>query len=135
MGLATQSPIRQHRESATVQAWLAAFPAISIVARDRGGGYGEAAAKALQHAVQVADRWHLMDNASRAFLDAVRKSMRQLRTVIGATTIDLKLLTAAECLQYEGSAGIDELGDHLVPPRRQHASKHCTQTVERVRRA
>jgi transposase len=56
----------------------------------------------LPHAVQVADRWHLMENASRAFLDAVRKSMRQIRTVIGATTIDPKLLTAAERLQYEG---------------------------------
>jgi transposase len=90
------------REPATAQAWLAAHPTISVVARDRGGGYGEAAAKALPHAVQVADRWHLMENASRAFLDAVRKSMRQIRTVTGATTIDPKLLTAAEHLQYEG---------------------------------
>ncbi len=38
----------------------------------------------------------------RAFLDAVRKSMRQIRSAIGATTIDPKLLTAAERLQYEG---------------------------------
>ena len=43
-----------------------------------------------------------MENASRAFLDAVRKSMRQIRSVIGATTIDPELLTAAERLQYEG---------------------------------
>jgi hypothetical protein len=28
--------------------------------------------------------------------------MRQIRTVIGATTIDPKLLTAGERLQYEG---------------------------------
>jgi transposase len=90
------------REPATAQAWLAAHPTIAIVARDRGGGYGEAAAKALPHAVQVADRWHLMENASRAFLDAVRKSMRQIRSAVGATTIDPKLLTAAERLQYEG---------------------------------
>jgi transposase len=90
------------REPATAQAWLAAHPTIAIVARDRGGGYGEATAKALPHAVQVADRWHLMENASRAFLDAVRKSMRQIRGAIGATTIDSKLLTAAERLQYEG---------------------------------
>ena len=90
------------REPATAQAWLAAHPTIAIIARDRGGGYGEAAAKALPHTVQVADRWHLMENASRTFLDAVRKSMRQIRTVIGATTIDPKLLTAAERLQYEG---------------------------------
>jgi transposase len=90
------------REPATAQAWLSAHPTIAIVARDRGGGYGEATARALPHAVQVADRWHLMENASRAFLDAVRKSMRQIRIVIGATTIDPKLLTAAERLQYEG---------------------------------
>jgi transposase len=43
-----------------------------------------------------------MENASRAFLDAVRKSMRQIRTVIGATTINPELLSAAERLQYEG---------------------------------
>ena len=76
------------REPATAQAWLAAHPTIAIVARDRGGGYSEAAAKALPHAIQVAYRWHLMENASRAFLDAVRKSMRQIRTAIGATAID-----------------------------------------------
>src|SRR5438094_827498 len=75
------------RERSTAEAWFAGHPGISIIARDRGGGYGEAAARALPHAVQVADRWHLMENASRAFLDAVRKSMRQIRSAIGATTI------------------------------------------------
>lgn len=90
------------REPATAQAWLADHPVIAIIARDRGGGYGEAAAKALPNAIQVADRWHLMENASRAVLDAVRKSMRNIRTVIGATTINPELLTCAERIQYEG---------------------------------
>jgi transposase len=67
-----------------------------------GGGYGEAAAKALPGAVQVADRWHLMENASAALLDAVRKSMRLIRGAIGATTISPELLTSAERLQYDG---------------------------------
>ena len=66
------------------------------MSRDRGGGYGEAVTKALPHAVQVADRWHLMENASSAFLDAVRKSMRSIRTAIGAATINPDLLTCAE---------------------------------------
>lgn len=77
-------------------------PQIQIVARDRGGAYGLAAVRALPDAVEVADRWHLMENASRAFLDAVRKSMRQIRKTLGATRVDPKLLTAAERLQYEG---------------------------------
>lgn len=73
-----------------------------MVSRDRGGGYGGAAAKALPDATQVADRWHLMENASAAFLDAVRKSMRAIRSMLGATAINPALLTAAERLQYEG---------------------------------
>src|SRR6195256_941400 len=95
-------PLLPDREPATAQAWLAGQPQIAVVARDRGGGYALAAARALPNATQVADRWHLMENASRAFLDAVQKAMRQIRTVIGATTIDSRLLTAAERLQYEG---------------------------------
>jgi transposase len=90
------------REPATAQAWLALQAQICVVARDRGGGYGVAAQRALPHAIQVADRWHLMENASSAFLDAVRKSMRQIRTAIGAAVIDPALLTFAERLQYEG---------------------------------
>jgi transposase len=89
------------RETATVRAWLSKHPAIKIVSRDRGGGYGEAAAKALPNAIQV-DRWHLMENASAAFLDAVRRSMNRIRTAIGATTINPELLTCAEKLRYQG---------------------------------
>jgi Transposase/ABC transporter substrate binding protein len=83
------------REMATVEAWLAGHPDIGVLSRDRGGGYGEAASKALPRAVQVADRWHLMENASAAFLGAVRKSMRPIRAAIGATTINPELLTCA----------------------------------------
>lgn len=90
------------REIATVDSWLADHPGIELVSRDRGGGYSEAAARALPDAVQVADRWHLMENASAAFLDAVRKSMQAVRTALGATVVDPALLTAAEKLQYEG---------------------------------
>ena len=49
------------RETATVERWFAGHPTIEVVSRDRGGGYGEAAARALPEAGQVADRWHLME--------------------------------------------------------------------------
>jgi len=90
------------REPATAQGWLSDQPQIEVVARDRGGGYAVAVTRALPQAIQVADRWHLMENASRAFLDAVRKSMRQIRSTIAATTINPELLTAAERIQYDG---------------------------------
>jgi transposase len=90
------------REPATAQAWLSGQPQIGIVTRDRGGAYALAAARALPGAIQVADRWHLMENASQAFLAATRSCMRQVRAALGAATVDPRLLTAAEKLQYDG---------------------------------
>ncbi len=46
--------------------------------------------------------WHLMENSSAAFLDAMRKSMAAIRIAVGAATIDPGSLTCAERLQYEG---------------------------------
>ncbi|MEZ2223528.1 ISL3 family transposase [Rhizobium sp. RCC_161_2] len=102
------------REPATAQAWLSDQQQINIVARDRSGAYVLAAAKALPEATQVADRWHLMENASRAFLDAIRKSMRQIRTAIGSATINPDLLTAAERIQYQGYLHREETNSAIL---------------------
>lgn len=113
------------REQAAAQTWLTENTSIRIVACDHGGGYGEAIARSLPQAIQVADRWHLMENDSRGFLEAVRRSMRQVREVVGAATINPALLTAAERIQYEGylrrqetDAGIRALAEAGVPIRR-----------------
>jgi transposase len=111
-----------------------------VVARDRGGGYGEAIAKALPGAIQVADRWHLMHNASQAFLDAVRNSMRQVRQVIGAATINPDLLTCAERLQYEGYLRREETNGAILTlwkdgvPIKQIVKRtgHHRQTIRRI---
>lgn len=90
------------REPATVAAWLRRHPQIEIVARDRNGGYGRAISQALPDAIQVADRWHLLQNASDAFLSAVRRAMAQIRKVAYHAELDPGILTAAERLQYQG---------------------------------
>ncbi len=105
------------REPATVIAWLKAHAFIEVVARDRGGGYGEAVARALPAVQQVADRWHLMENASRAFLDAVRGALHRIRSVMGATTLDPALLSSAERLQVDGWARRRQTNDTVIAMR------------------
>src|SRR5690606_27910846 len=90
------------REPATVAAWLAARPSIEIIARDRGGSYGAAAAQGRPEALQVADRWHLFENASAALLSAVRHQMGAIRAALGQSPVDPSVLTAAERLQHAG---------------------------------
>lgn len=126
------------REIATVEAWLARHPEIKILSRDRGGGYGEAAAKALPGVTQVADRWHLMENASAAFLSAVRKSMRLIRIALGAAAINPELLTCAEKLQYkaylrreEANAAILELAKAGVPIKQIARQFGCSRKLVR----
>lgn len=128
------------REAATVEAWLATRPEIRVVSRDRGGGYRQAVGRALPDAEQVADRWHLMANASEAFLEAVRRSMHSIRGALSAGEINPGLLTCAERAQYEGflrreetNAIIRALADEGITIREIVRRTGCSrQTVRRV---
>jgi transposase len=53
------------REPATVEAWLIRHPQIEVVARHQNRGYGRAVRQAPPKAVQLADRWHLLENSGR----------------------------------------------------------------------
>lgn len=92
------------RQRDTVVAWLRSNPQVEIICRDRGPGYGAAATEAAPQARQVADRWHLFENASAAFLAAVRSEMPGLRRALAPTgPIDPATLTRAERIQWDGA--------------------------------
>lgn len=63
-----------------------------------------------------------METSSRAFLDAVRKSIRQIRHALGSNVLDRKLLTYAEKLQYEPYLRQQESGPETLTISRKSTS-------------
>jgi len=70
------------RESETLALWLKQHPEIEIISRDRGGTYIEGSNTGAPHAKQVADRWHLMKNATEVFEKTLCRNYPKLRKVL-----------------------------------------------------
>jgi hypothetical protein len=67
------------RSAAPIRRWLAAHPGITVISRDRAGPYADAARSGAPGATQVADRWHLLVNASEALRRIVERHQPQIR--------------------------------------------------------
>ena len=81
VNLETHQPIAllADRKADTLAAWLEEHPGVEVVSRDRSKTYKSAIDKAAPHAIQVADRFHLVKNLSKALTIALGSYGPQLK--------------------------------------------------------
>lgn len=72
------------REAETLAVWLRAHPGVEIISRDRASNYAEGAKQGAPNAIQVADRWHLLQNLGDALHRMLDRQPRLLREVARA---------------------------------------------------
>ncbi len=80
------------RSADTFACWLREHPGVEIVSRDRGGEYAQAARRAAPHAVQVADRSHLLKNLRDVVLRVFGQHAEVLN-LVRAPTVHFQRLT------------------------------------------
>jgi transposase len=105
-----------NREEDTLAQWLSDHPGVEIIARDRAGAYAEGARRGAPQAVQVADRFHLVQSVAEV-----------LETVFTPHAADLRMAESAN----QNVVPAQSLP--LAPPRRT-ANKHANSTESRERR-
>ncbi len=87
------------RTAEAVLPWLKSHPEIEVVSRDRASSYADAVRRALPHATQVADRYHLVQNLRehlQQFLDRKRTCLPEIEdSPLKAVSTDDRGLTSA----------------------------------------
>ncbi|WP_271557514.1 MULTISPECIES: transposase [unclassified Bradyrhizobium] len=70
------------RNAGSVASWLKRWPEIKVVARDRAGLYTDGARCGAPDAVQVADRWHLLNSLGEALRHAVGRHRHSIAAAV-----------------------------------------------------
>lgn len=129
--LDTHKPIAilDGRTGKGLKEWLSGHKKVAIVARDRDCAYAKAISEILPDCVQVADKFHLMQNLLNAIKEIAKEELPKMIRIKGGEIIDAEPIKAARCdikrLDYDNLPVIDgETGEVIEVSARRKFSKN-----------
>lgn len=130
VNLETHRPIDlvEGRDADAVANWLKVRPGTRIIVRDRSGAYADGAKAGAPKAKQVADRFHLLQNASTALDELLRSRKRQ------AEYLEVTQPEAGPHSIAEPSLAASPMASAKLSPSKQRKAEHKQARVTRWQR-
>jgi transposase len=116
------------RTAEAVKPWLTSHPEIQVVSRDRASAFAEAVSQVLPHAIQVADRYHLVQNLRehlQRLLDHKRSCLPFVEDTALKSTQACQRGKADPPVDLTSSTVSDPISDTLSSE--QHEGQTCTE--------
>jgi len=116
------------RQAETLAAWLQAHPGVEIISRDRAADYAEGATRGAPSALQVADRFHLLQNLR----EAVQRFLEKNQAALRAAAAPAASAVAPEAL---ATLDVEPLSDALAePPLTEQEPRTQAERLKQARR-
>lgn len=117
------------RTADSLVAWLAQHGVPEIISRDRGSGYAEAARRGAPDAIQVADRFHLLQGLT----DALEKVFLHHRSALKAAVVEDAPAVSPEEEMYRGKRQVSHEGRQQAETMSQERQDEQVDRYQKVR--
>jgi len=114
------------REAETLKVWLDGHPGVEIISRDRSGSYADGAGRGTPNAIQIADRFHLLQN----FTKLVERFVNRFQSLLVSATLAIN----KEQTSFHNSADKKRLTSMLSALSEKHSQEKRERRFERYQK-